>query len=688
MRKLFFTIYFILTLGFSGYVEAKIKEVSDAQTAAIEQNNKPVPMDRPSLLDQFETKADFDDYIRERLRSALITSYDPDSGTDGASATSVVADVEPDPDAGKSIFEKIYENAISRVDDPAQNQPQQPLAPQRMNEYEWRNQPDVDAISVLLPPFDEKVSVPAMEHIPYLFSKIEILPDGLVKFEETVMVVANGGKLKYPLSKVLPEQIITRKGERQKLEVNLIGVKINNQPVAYQVSSRGGNTVIMPQRYFAIEPGVYKYTFSYTINRLVSHYNEFDELYWDVTGSAWNLVVAKAGASVILPPNGEPASMQVFTGYPYHYSNENAIISRDAKNMVGFVTKAPLFVAEGMPLLLSFPKGVVAEPDFSKKISWFISDHGESLFGFLGFLTILIAYLASWRYICKYRKKQNISLKKTPQMFRFLALGVFDKISFAAVLLDWFRKNIIDLQKSGETVLLVKRTDNLNTLNRNEQKALQSLFKKDESVLAATPTNLLKFRQAYDLIARDLQQKFYLFSLKLNAGYLLFSVGMLLLAEFSIAQLYLNSAEVFANLLIITAGLGIFLFMLGVHWSHKWLNRGMKTLSVILILLAYVVMCGVINMWAAAYLVAACLTIKFFTTKYTQRNGLLQANIAEAQAYRNYLLKSSENISLGRDFLNQQANILALDATAHFDSTPGIKDYYRLDLIKPITDLL
>lgn len=689
MRKLFFTIYFMALLLGSGNAVAKVKEVADTQNAAAAQETIPVPQ-VTSRLEGINSQEEFDDYIRERLRSALITSFDPSSGSYGESATSVVEDKIPDPDEGKSIFEKIYEDAINRVTTTDQNSPTQrqvPIQP-RVNNYQWAHQPDVDTISILLPPYDQKTEVPAMEHIPYLFDRIEVLPDGLVKIDETVMVIANGEKLRFPLSKVLPEYFTNRKGEEQKLRVNLIGVDINGQEVAYKTVFRGGNIVLMPENMVPLEPGVYKYQFRFVIDRLIGYYNDFDELYWDVTGNTWNLVVAKAGASVILPPNGRPLSLQGFTGYPFHYSKENMLISQEAKNISGFVTKAPLFIAEGMPLFVSIPKGVVAEPDFSKRLDWLVSDYGEILFAFIGLIFILGAYATSWRYIQKYHKKQNINLRKTPQMLRFLAYGDYDKVSFGAFLLDLFRKNILDIQKSGSSVMLIKRTDNTKSLNRNEQSAMKSLFGKDESVIAATDANAAKFRKASRFMAQDLKEKFYWFSFKLNAGYLLFSIGMLILAEYFMASLHLNSGEVFTALILTTICFAIYLFVWCINWKNKWLNLGMKMAAALMTFLTWVVLSALINPWAGLLILASCIIIKYFTAKYTQRSGLMQANIAEALNFGKYLRENSENISLGREFINQQANILALDAVDSYPPQPSLKNYYRLDLMPEILRLL
>ena len=266
-----------------------------------------------------------------------------------------------------------------------------------------------------------------------------------------------------------------------------------------------------------------------------------------MSGGNWNLVISQAGAAVILPPKAEAIGQQALVGYPFHYSPDKALMARGAPNMLGFASKEPLFIAESMPISVSFPKGVISEPTFSQKINWWVADYGDIWFPALGWVVILAAYLASWKYIQKTTKKQPIKLIKTPQMLRYLLTAKFDKISFGAFLLDLFKKNIIDIQKNGDSILLIKRTDNLRTLPKKEQKAVRTLFGND-SVMAIKKENLPRIRQALHWAEEETATKFRIFCFKLNFGYLFFSAMMLLLSQLFVAALAPNSAAIFSGM--------------------------------------------------------------------------------------------------------------------------------------------
>ena len=64
--------------------------------------------------------------------------------------------------------------------------------------------------------------------------------------------------------------------------------------------------------------------------------------------------------------------------------------------------------------------------------------------------------------------------------------------------------------------------------------------------MRADAQNLLKFKRAFKLIEKNTLGHFKSLSLKLSAGYLFFSIGMLLLAEAAIASLSVSFGQIFA----------------------------------------------------------------------------------------------------------------------------------------------
>ena len=692
MKKLFFAICFTLFLGlWQNQALAESREVSSFEEAGRlrMQDQKLAAQAKDSGNEvTFGSPKAFYKYLKSRLQSKFVTKYDPMSADNGTSATSAVEDEIPEPEQ-KSTFQQIYENALKRIEN--EDKQRQALQPQNAtfsyDEETELSPTNKDVVDIRLPPFDTITRVPAFEHIPYMFTKIEILPDGLAKFTQDITVLANGQKLKSPLVLPVNDVVVDRNGKRKLNDISLLRVTINGTPVDYKISKQGGSTLFIPAQNFPLENGVYRYIFEYSVDRQIVDYSNFDEFYWNVTASSWNLVIARAGASVILPQGVEPLELNMAIGYPNRLNSDNVLVTRNAPNVFGFVSKDPLFLAEGMYILVDLPKGAIDEGIFSGKFSVIISDYGDIIFSAIAFLAVLISFLLSWKYIQKNVQKANVTLKKTPMMYRFLLKGKCDRITVVAFLLDLFKKNIIDIQKNEENVLLVKRTDNLKILTPNEKKGVYELFGKRDAILNVKE-NLLKLKRVQKYLFQDVKRQFNVFCLKAFSGYLFFSLMMVLLTEIFIANLKIDTFETFNVLLFSSVFFMMFLVGFFYETPYRIINIILKTVSVILMLLTFVIMCAKVSPLAALFLVLSLACILYFARKYTRRDGLIRGNILDAQKHLEYLKKHQDSICLGKDFLNQQANIFALECQSSYPNKSSLKDYYKLDVAQDILKLL
>ena len=53
---------------------------------------------------------------------------------------------------------------------------------------------------------------------------------------------------------------------------------------------------------------------TYHTDRQLGFFEKHDELYWNVTGNAWEFPIEKATATVELPPGAEVLSTEAYTG--------------------------------------------------------------------------------------------------------------------------------------------------------------------------------------------------------------------------------------------------------------------------------------------------------------------------------------------------------------------------------------
>lgn len=697
MKKLFFAICFIASFSATADANAAIREMQNEielqqYNADKARQNKPAAASReiPASYEEFR------DFIRERSRTVAKM---PMSVIQNASTmnTQDNADYVAKQKQKKSTFEQIYESAMERLNLNEQEKPRDlintpalvPLKPIGSRERAQWQKPEFDVVSVTLPS-GQNVLAPAKEHIPYLTSKIDILPNGMVRIIETVNLIANGQKLKYGLSKALPKYSVSRDGVRNATIPYLNGVRINNTEVPYQLKDAGDRYLITPKNQFELQPGIYTYEFDYMLDRKLWYYQDRNEFYWDVTGSFWNLVVTQAVATVRLPVNVNPLNVSMFVGYPPNHLTDrySTITQNRGTNALGFTATTPLFAGEGMHILISIPKAGFIEPDFNKKFEWFIEDYGDIIFSLAGLLAILAAYMISWRSINSDTDPAKADLQKTPAMLRMLARGCFDKVSFGSFLLDLFRRNIIDLKSDHESLIIVKKNDNLSRLNADEKKAFRQLIGPKEFSVSFNRSNALKLKRAYKLIEKDTMKRIRLLSLKLNAGYILFSTAMLLLSEAAMAWLNVNTGATLGFLLSATLTAAFYIWILRSKFKRRWVNVTAKIFAVMMIILSALMMSLHIHAVSTLFILGMIWAIFTYSNLFAKRNGLIKNNIRDAVQFGQYLANSAQAIILGREFKIQQANIYALDAGECYPKSPQIADDYRLDLMPMLKPLL
>lgn len=703
MKKLFLAICFSL-LTTSGFVHAETTELNSVDE--LQAREAQMPKDAEPVIDPRiptgENREEMDEFIKQRLKTVVLTKLDENEDLNNLKSIDVQHSTEylnMLKENKKSTFEKIYDNAMNRLSGSQNaasgdtNEPYDDVyyyindKPTTEEEKKEWQKPDFPVINVMLPN-GEKILAPAKEHIPYLFSQIEILPNGLINVNETVVVIANGDKLKDGLTRSVPKYSTSRLNVRNKVDLTLMSVSVNGQDIPYKAEEIGNRIMLTPKQEYTLEPGIYTYQFNYILDRQLWYYDDFNEFYWDVTGSSRDLVVARTGASVSIPGDLAPLSQNVILGYPGQLTTEGAFVTTGRNNTMGFAAQVPLFIGEGMHIIISIPKADFIPPDWSKKFSWFIADYGDIIFSLAGLAAILISYILSWKYITGGRSKLKTGLRRTAPVLRYLSKGIFDKVSFISYLLELFRKNIIDIQESSGEILLIKKTDNLSSLDRREKKAMEHLFPGKESVIKVNAQNLLKLKRAFKLIEKNTAGKFKNLSLKLNLGYLFFSIGMMISAEAAIAMLSVNFLQIFTVELACSITLAFYVWILKLKFQRRFIGILSKIFAVFIIFFSLAILSIYIHPLAAIIILTMIYVIFSYTAIFAKRSGLLKNSIKEVQGYRDYLIDNAAALSLGRDFLAQQANIFAMDISRKFPPSAAINDYYRLDIAAKLTEIL
>ncbi len=688
MKKLFFTICFNICLF--GIANAKITPIS-GYTNITQQ----VVGNKDEAVKEVDTK-EFAEFLDIRFKNAKKANKKEINKT-SSNAQQEIQQIQKE-DGGKNFFQNIYENALKRIrkksdesrDDVAfEDDLKAMLDAEGSNQIEeqtkqWRNS-IVPMITALLPPYDTPTEVPAIEHIPYLMNDIEILPSGMVMFEETVVVVANGQKLKSGLTKILPSQRMDKNGKTQNIDYTIISVSINDEPINYRLAKANDNVLLVPDKSYRLPAGIYTYKFQYLADNLLINNGDNYMFYWDAGGNGWNLIIDRSFAKVRTPDKQAVIQQDAIIGSAKAFYSDSVTIDDDAVSH-NFESQIPLFIGTGMHILTKIDKVAFNSITLGQRFIRSFYNYGDVYISFIGLLVIALSFAISWQYIINGKSKIKTSLSKTSLMIRYMLYEKFDKKSICGFLLDLYKKNIIDIQQSGETILLVKCTDNLKSLLPYERKALRAIFPSHETTFSITKTNKLPLKRFVKILEKGLKKDVLKFSLKLNLSYLFFSVAMMFVVWFGMAFFKIDTTFVLSILTLtsLLSFVGAWLWYVG---TKKWVKIVARYVSINLLTLSLLIYSAVIHPLSALLVIWSIFLTVYSIRMFSKRNGLISSYVQDIIKQKEYLLNNKNTVVLSKDFANNQALIFVCDLENEIK--PVNEDVcYKIPTIKNIMERL
>jgi len=206
--------------------------------------------------------------------------------------------------------------------------------------------------------------------------------------------------------------------------------------------------------------------FTYRTNRQLGFFRDHDELYWNVTGNGWKFPIDVATATVLLPPNVRNlvTGLGGYTGYAGE-KGQAYTAQRDEDSNPTFRAEN-LAPQQGLSIVVTWPKGLIAEPTAAQKRAWFIADNKSLSFGVAGWIVVLLYYVMIWGMVGRdpapgaivplYEPPDNMS----PAAMRFLERMGFDEKAFTAAIMGLAAKGYLTIeQDESKTYKLVRRKD-------------------------------------------------------------------------------------------------------------------------------------------------------------------------------------------------------------------------------------
>jgi uncharacterized membrane protein YgcG len=237
-----------------------------------------------------------------------------------------------------------------------------------------------------------------MERILEFHADLHVQADGSLLVVETIRVRAEGEQIRRGIFRELPTRYKDRFGNRYRLDFQLLDVYRDGNPEPFRAEERvNGIRIYAGRADHFLSPGVYEYRLRYLTNRQLGYFEDFDELYWNVTGNGWAFPIERASARVKLPRPTDWTSLRIA-----HYTGPQGAAGQAARSRIvsgreiEFDSTRALPPRHGLTIAVGWPKGIVDEPGVAEKLRHFFTDNTAALVLLLGLLAPLAWYCRSW----------------------------------------------------------------------------------------------------------------------------------------------------------------------------------------------------------------------------------------------------------------------------------------------------
>ena len=328
----------------------------------------------------------------------------------------------------------------------------------------------------------EPAAAQGNERILSFDSRIEVHPDASMTVTETITILGQKKKFKRGIFRDFPTTYEGRHGETIRVDLEVLEVLRNGRPEPYHTERRSnGVRVYVGQENVFIPAGEHAYAITYRTNRQLGFFEDFDELYWNVTGNDWAFVIDRASATVILPPGARVTDWAAYTGPSGARGRDYA---RGAAGGAAFAVAATraLEPGEGLTIAIAWPKCFVAEPDFEDQAGYFLRDNASFVAGVAGLIIVLIYFLGVWIMVGRDPAKGTIMPQYgppedfSPAAARFVTRMDFDDKAFTAAIVNMAVRGYLTIEEDGDQDYTLHKTGRPVALSPGERAAARKLF--------------------------------------------------------------------------------------------------------------------------------------------------------------------------------------------------------------------
>lgn len=320
------------------------------------------------------------------------------------------------------------------------------------------------------------------ERILRFHSDIVINTDGRVEVTETIRVNALGIDIRRGIIRSIPIYRKDKDGVKKKVDFTVLSLKRNGVDEEYETKKEGNLREIYIGNEDFLDEGIHEYTITYESYGHVGFFDDFDELYWNVTGNDWIFPIDEASASVYLPRDASPGQTACYTGISGSRAQDCSY--QVSGNRVDFQSNYGLRDNEGFTIAVSFPRDIVKRPPPPSEAQQFWNKFKTHICSVIGLLILACFYFFTWKRVGKDPEKRTVvpAFKPphdwSPATVRYLYKRVYDNKAFSVTLINMAVKGLISIRQENKKKFKLESKEMTAAATAKEKDMYDTLFQK------------------------------------------------------------------------------------------------------------------------------------------------------------------------------------------------------------------
>ena len=324
-------------------------------------------------------------------------------------------------------------------------------------------------------------------------------------------------------------------------DITIESATLNGKPSPY-VTSISSHTahIRIGDPNTVLAPGNYTFGLNYKLDRQIGYFENFDELYWNVTGNGFDFSTDKATAVITLPKDAPVRQVSSYTGSDDDRSHHGATFTKGQDGTVTFDTTRPLAPGEAFTIAVSWPKGFVPDPG---RLNRLIGSPYPIVISVVTLLATAVYFLVAWWQVGRDPpagpEVPVYAPTLPPHAMRFLNQSGFDATCLAVAIMEICAKGYAvmeDTHADPKTVMLVPQASaeigRRRPLSVGEQAVYDVLLADRAAGIALSKNNRMLLASANRALENALEQRFAKGFFQSNAlvyiiGFIVIVFGML-----------------------------------------------------------------------------------------------------------------------------------------------------------------